>query len=112
MSGNGYATGSAVNFGIGILSGNSNLVEANTCIGNTHGIVVFAAATNSKIQGNVAVGNPSIQQSNSLPGSAGVDIWDQSPRGATVFDKNICVTAINAPCPGVPTGVTPRKPTP
>ena len=112
MSGNGYATGPAINFGIGIVSGNNNLVEGNTAVGNTNGIVVFPAATNSKISGNVVVGNPPVQQSNSLPAGAGVDIWDQSARGATVFDRNVCVTAINAPCPDLSTSPIPRKPSP
>jgi parallel beta-helix repeat protein len=84
------------------------VVEANTAIGNAYGIVVFAAATNSKVAGNVAVGNPPIQESNSIAGNTGVDIWDQSARGTTTFDKNICVTSINAPCASA--GAIPRKP--
>jgi parallel beta-helix repeat protein len=111
-SGNGYATGSATNFGIGIVSGNNNLVEENTAVGNTNGIVVFSAATNSKVRANVAVGNPPLQQSNSLPGTVGgVDIWDQSaPGNNNTFAGNMCVTAINAPCPVVSTKAIPRKP--
>lgn len=111
-SGNGYATGPATDFGIGILSGNNNLVDENTAVGNTNGIVVFPAATNSKVRANVAVGNPPVQQSNSLPGTAGgVDIWDQSaPENNNAFAGNMCVTAINAPCSVVSTKAIPRKP--
>ena len=110
-SGNGYATGTATDFGIGILSGDNNLVEENTAVGNTNGIVVFSPATNNRIRGNVAVGNPPIQQSTSLPTSSGVDIWDQSaPSNGNSFAGNVCVSAINAPCPAFSTGAFPRKP--
>ena len=68
-------------------------------------------ATNTRVRGNIAVGNPPIQQSTGVPGSAGVDIWNQAPPGANnVFDRNICVTAVNAPCPGMAPAVVPRKP--
>jgi parallel beta-helix repeat protein len=110
-SGNGYATGTATDFGIGILSGNNNLVESNTAIGNTNGIVVFPAATNNRIRDNVVVGNPPIQQSNSVPAGGGVDIWDQSaPGNGNSFVDNMCLTAINASCPAFPTRAIPRKP--
>jgi len=72
--------------------------------------VIFPAATNTRIRGNVVVGNPSIQLSTGVPGSVGVDIWDQSPRGATSFDNNLCITAVNAPCPGLAPSQVPRKP--
>jgi parallel beta-helix repeat protein len=91
--------------------GSNNLVEGNTAIGNTNGIVVFPAANNSAVRQNIAVGNPPIQQSNSVPGGAGVDIWDQSaPGNNNSFLGNMCVTAINAPCAVSPTNVIPRKP--
>jgi parallel beta-helix repeat protein len=109
-SGNGYATG-ATDFGIGLLSGDNNLVEANTAIGNTNGIVVFPAATNSAIRQNLVVGNPPIQQSNSLPAGGGVDVWNQSaPSNNNTFSGNMCLTAVNAPCPAFSTGAIPRKP--
>jgi len=91
--------------------GNNNLVEANTAIGNTNGIVVFPTANNSAVRQNVAVGNPPIQQSNSLPAGGGVDIWDQSaPGNNNTFLGNMCITAINAPCPVVSSKAIPRKP--
>jgi parallel beta-helix repeat protein len=108
-TGNGFATPND-DFGIGILNGDGNLVEENTAYGNTNGIVIAAAATNTRIRGNIAVGNPSIQQSIGVAGSVGVDIWDQSPRGATFFDNNLCITAVNAPCPGLAPSQVPRKP--
>ena len=72
---------------------------------------MFPAATNSRVRQNVVVGNPPIQQSNSVPGGAGADIWDQSaPGNNNVFLGNLCITAINVPCPVVATQAIPRKP--
>ena len=89
----------------------NNLVEANTAVGNTNGIIVFSAATNSAVRQNVAVGNPPIQQSNSVTGGAGVDLWDQSPpSNHNTFVGNMCVTAVNTSCPSVATQSVPRKP--
>lgn len=79
-------------------------------MGNTNGIIVGAAATNTRIRGNVVIGNPAIQVSTGVSGSAGVDIWNQSPPGATTFDGNLCTTSINAPCPSQGSGTIPRKP--
>ena len=79
-------------------------------MGNSNGIVIFAPATNTRVRGNVAVGNPPVQVSVGVSGSAGIDIWDQSAPGATTFDKNVCMTGINAPCPGVSGNAVPRKP--
>jgi hypothetical protein len=73
--------------------------------------VVFPAATNNQIRQNVAVGNPPIQQANSLPQATGVDIWDQSASANNNFLGNLCITSINAPCP-TSTEAVPRKPTP
>ena len=85
-------------------------MEANTAVGNSNGIVVFPSATNSDVRQNLAVGNPPIQDSNSVPTSSGADIWDQSaPDHGNVFLGNLCVTAINASCPAS-TQVMPRKP--
>jgi hypothetical protein len=71
---------------------------------------VFPPATNTRVRGNVAVGNPPIQLSVGVPGTAGIDIWDQSRPGETTFDRNLCVTAINAPCPDLSLAAVPRKP--
>jgi hypothetical protein len=98
-----------VNFGVGIM-GSNNLVEANSGVGNSNGIVVFPNAANNSIRQNIAVGNPPIQQSTSVPNGGGVDIWDQSPPGNNnVFTGNMCLTATNTSCP-VTTSATPRKP--
>lgn len=90
--------------------GSDNIVEANTAVGNSNGIVVFPLARNNSVRQNLAVGNPPIQQSNSLPTGGGVDIWDQSPASNhNEFLGNQCLTAVNAECP-TSIGATPRKP--
>jgi len=110
-SGNGYATGPATNFGIGLLAtAFNNLIEANSAIGNSNGIVVFPGAANNQIRQNVIVGNPPIQVSNSVPTGGGTDIWDQSAPGTNFFLGNMCVTAVNAQCPTIATQAVPRKP--
>jgi parallel beta-helix repeat protein len=110
-SGNGFATGPATNFGIGILAtAMNNLIEANSAIGNSNGIVVFPGAGGNQIRQNLIVGNPPIQVSNSVPNGGGVDIWDQSTPGTNFILGNMCVTAINAPCPNMNTQAVPRKP--
>jgi parallel beta-helix repeat protein len=91
--------------------GNNNLVEANSAIGNANGIVVFPAANGNQVRQNVAVGNPPIQQSTSVPAGGGVDIWDQSAAAnGNTFAGNMCLSAINAPCPAFATAAVPRKP--
>jgi hypothetical protein len=56
------------------------------------------------------MGNPPVQVTVGVAGSTGVDIWDQSVGGSTQFDRNVCATGVNAPCSGLPTDATPRKP--
>ena len=107
--GNGYAD-PADDHGIGILSGNNNVIEGNTAIGNTNGIILFPASTNTLVRLNVVVGNPPIQVSVSLPTSTGVDILNQSAPGISSFDRNLCITAVAAPCPDLSTSPVPRKP--
>jgi parallel beta-helix repeat protein len=108
-SGNGYATGPAVDFGVGIM-GSNNIFEANTAVGNSNGIVVFPLAANNAVRQNLAVGNPPIQQSTSVPTGGGVDIWDQSPpSNNNTFVGNLCLTAVNTSCSPASSAV-PRKP--
>ena len=90
--------------------GSNNTVEANTAVGNSNGIVVFPLAANNAVRQNLAVGNPPIQQSTSVPAGGGVDIWDQSPpSNNNTFAGNLCLTAVNASCSSA-TSAIPRKP--
>ncbi len=67
--------------------------------GNTHGIVITAGARDNIIRDNTVVGNPAIQSSNTRPTVQAVDILNSSPAGATTFERNVCITSVNAPCP-------------
>lgn len=107
--GNGYAD-PADDHGIGILSGNNNVIEENTAIGNTNGIILFPESSGNIVRGNVVVGNPPIQVSVSLPGSTGVDILNLSAPGMSTFDRNLCLTGASAPCPNLSASPIPRKP--
>ena len=93
--------------------GNDNIVEANTAIGNSNGIVVFPIANGNQMRQNVAAGNPPIQQSNSVttvPAGGGVDIWNQAPlSNNNNFLGNMCLTGLNVVCPAS-TAAVPRKP--
>jgi len=108
-SGNGYAD-PPDDYGIGIVAGDNNLIEENTAMGNTNGIALFQAATGSIVRGNVAVGNPPIQVSVSVPASPSVDILNLSARGTSTFERNLCLTAVDAPCPDFSTFPIPRRP--
>lgn len=110
-SGNGYAE-PPDDYGIGIVAGSNNLIEENTAMGNTNGIAIFLAATGTIVRGNVVVGNPPIQVSASLPANAGVDILNLSVPGASTFERNLCLTAVGAPCPDLSPVPIPRKPQP
>jgi parallel beta-helix repeat protein len=83
-------------------SGSGNVIEENSVTGNTNGIYLSAASRDTVVRQNTIVGNPAIQVGNSLPASRAVDILNLAPAGANTFDRNVCVTAVNAPCPGVP----------
>ena len=96
--GNGYSE-PADDFGIG-LSGTAsgNVVDENSVSGNTNGIFIAAGARDNVLRDNVAVGNPAIQTSNTRPTVQAVDILNLAPASATTFERNVCVTSVNAPC--------------
>ena len=97
--GNGYSDPQN-NFGIGLSGAASgNIIEENTVAGNTNGIFISPAATNNMIRDNTVVGNPAIQSANTRPNVQAVDILNLAPAGATTFERNICVTSVNAPGP-------------
>jgi parallel beta-helix repeat protein len=99
--GNGYAE-PADDFGIGVIgTATGNMVEENTISGNTTGILVGAGARDTTIRENVVVGNPAVQVGNASPNVQAADIRNLAPAGQTTFERNVCLTAINAPCPVV-----------
>jgi parallel beta-helix repeat protein len=88
------------NFGIGFTGTSSNnLVEDNTIVGNSNGIYLVPTAVTNIFRRNLVMGNPPIQVAVNNPASNGFDIWNLSPAGANMFQSNICLTSVNAPCP-------------
>jgi hypothetical protein len=69
--------------------------------GNTNGIFVASGARRTMIRQNVVLGNPGIQVANTRPDAQAVDILNLSPAGQTTFERNMCVTSVNAPCPAL-----------
>jgi parallel beta-helix repeat protein len=105
--GNGYSDAQN-NFGIGFTgTASGNVVEENTVSGNTNGILISPLTANNVIRDNIVVGNPAIQSANTRPTAQAVDILNLAPAGATTFERNICVTSVNAPCPA--TGGRPQQ---
>jgi parallel beta-helix repeat protein len=99
--GNGYST-PPDDFGIGVIDGSQDTyVDENNIAGNTNGLFITAGARNTRVRDNVIVGNPAIQVGNTQPDARAVDIVNLAPPGETKFERNVCLTAVNAPCPVV-----------
>jgi parallel beta-helix repeat protein len=97
-NGNGYSQ-PPDDFGIGLQGGASgNVIEDNSAFGNTNGIYIAAAAGSNVIRDNVALGNPAIQTAVTTPAAQAVDILNLAPEGRITFERNVCVTSVNAPC--------------
>jgi parallel beta-helix repeat protein len=100
--GNGYSE-PADDFGIGLSGAASgNVVDENSISGNTNGILIAAGARDNVVRDNVVVGNPGIQTANTRPTVQAVDILNLAPAAATTFERNVCLTSVNAPCTPVP----------
>jgi parallel beta-helix repeat protein len=108
LSGNGYAS-QGNNFGIGLtLPGtNDNIIVDNVVVGNANGIILLAGNSGNFFRHNIIVGNPPVQVSVNSPTTSGVDIRNDATAGANTFEDNVCLTAVNAACPGVDD--TPRR---
>ena len=78
-----------------------NVIEENTVSGNTNGIYIGAGARDNLVRENLVVDNPAIQTGNTRPTAQAVDILNLAPEGQTTFERNACVTAVNAPCPAI-----------
>ena len=77
-------------------------MDGNIVTGNTQGIVVMAGARSTVVRENTVVGNPPIQTSNTRPDLRGMDIVNLAPTGETTFERNVCLSAVNAPCSVTP----------
>ncbi len=80
-------------------SATGTFIDQNTVTGNTNGILLGAGSRETKVRGNTVVGNPAIQVGSTRPDLRAVDILNLAPSGQTTFERNVCVTSVNAPCP-------------
>jgi parallel beta-helix repeat protein len=80
---------------------NDNVIEDNTLVGNTNGIVLVPGVEGNVIRHNLVAGNPPVQISVTFPAADGVDIRNQSTPGTNTIDDNFCLTSVNAPCPAI-----------
>lgn len=89
-------------FGIGLVGAASgNVIEENLVTGNTNGIFIAAAVGKNVVRENTVVGNPPIQVATTTPNTRALDIVNLAPAAQTEFDRNQCLTALNAPCPAI-----------
>lgn len=91
------------NYGLGFIAAgvNENIVEDNIIVGNVHGIRLVAGAEKNVFRRNLVVGNPAVQESASNASVPAYDILNLAATGANIFDDNVCLTALNGPCPAV-----------
>ncbi len=99
-TGNGYSAQDS-NFGIGLESTgtNDNIVEDNTVVGNANGLFLTATVQGNLIRRNVIIGNPPVQMGLDHTANKGFDIKNLAQLGQNSFTGNVCLTAMNAPCP-------------
>jgi parallel beta-helix repeat protein len=83
------------------------VVDANIVTGNTNGIFVASGARSTTVRENTVLGNPPIQIANTRPDVRALDIVNLAPDGQTTFERNVCISAVNAPCPAI---TAPRPP--
>lgn len=83
------------------------MIEDNTIVGNTNGILLAPGVQGNVFRGNHVTGNPTLQVSIDHPSATtGLDILNLAIAGANSFEGNVCGTSINAPCPSVGTTFT------
>jgi parallel beta-helix repeat protein len=75
------------------------VIEGNSVTGNTQGIFIAATARDTTIRDNTVIGNPAIHVGATNASVRTADIVNLAPEGQTRFERNVCVTGVNAPCP-------------
>jgi len=68
-------------------------------VGNTNGLFLTATVQGNVIRRNVIIGNPPVQMGLDHTANRGLDIKNLAPPGQNSFTGNVCLTAMNAPCP-------------
>jgi hypothetical protein len=105
VSGNGYVAGGN-NFGIGLVTATvtGNLFEDNLAFGNANGLYLVAGVVGNIFRRNFLMGNPPVQVAVDHAAPAGYDIKNLAEAGKNLFDDNVCLSSVNAPCPRISTG--------
>ena len=67
---------------------------------------MVAGVEGDLIRRNFAVGNPPVQVAVDHTSGGGADIVNLATAGANTFQANVCLTAVNAPCPGLGPSLT------
>jgi parallel beta-helix repeat protein len=83
-----------------------NVIEENTSVGNSNGIYLPAGVQGNTVRRNVLLGNPPVQVAVDHAADTAFDIKNLATPGANVFDNNVCLTALNAPCPALEPSLT------
>jgi hypothetical protein len=69
-------------------------------VGNTNGIILFPGSAGNLIRKNFVMGNPGVEASvDHASPTSGFDVQNLATVGANTFQANVCLTAVNAPCP-------------
>jgi parallel beta-helix repeat protein len=82
------------------------VIENNTVVGNTNGIILVPGAERNVIRRNVVAGNPAVQVAVDHVSNSGVDIRNLSGSDTNTFQANVCLTSVNAPCPALGPSLT------
>ena len=99
-------------FGVGLIGTSSgNLIEHNSVLGNSNGVLIQTGAAGNTIRDNIVTGNPPSQVSRTY-GPIGFDIKDDAATNGArnTFERNWCITYGGpgpSPCPGFPAVVPP-----
>jgi parallel beta-helix repeat protein len=80
---------------------NDNVIEDNTVLGNTNGIILAAGALRNTFRRNLAMGNPPTQIAVDYASTNFADIRNLSGSDTNTFQGNICLTSVNAICPAL-----------
>lgn len=75
------------------------MIEDNIAVGNAIGIILVAGVQGEIVRRNVVLGNPPLEVSVDHPSAGSADIVNLATVGANTFQANVCLTAVNAPCP-------------
>jgi hypothetical protein len=75
------------------------VIEDNTAVGNANGIILVAGVEGDTVRRNFVVGNPPLQVAVDHSSGGGADIVNLATVGANLFQANVCLTSVNAPCP-------------